>query len=397
MTFLALWGVLELLIYESRYQWNDLRGLYDDTNHVERRARARLPRGRDDSQTRRNIVLSVAVAVLRLGLAVVIGYILGLSSTVVSLVYIVLLTAGLYEWLRTHRNENHRPSLIISIAIWLTVGVGYAVRAALGLALAGVPLTSVPGLIGIVCFYAFGIMFVLQTWVLEATSFHSVDAYGWHRTDDLDSKPHIEVLLAYLAPLEPANPLLDESRHPGKTPILANGADFWAPWNVALGLAVTAGGALGIYLAGAMTPLPAIFFAELALIGAVMLARADSTRLRLVVLCVGAVTLYAAASDVPRPLMAVLPWLVIGGWYTAFSASSYFDITHAVGKFVVVAGSAGARAIEAIVGQGTWKAASFQVALKQWADTRLESGGDPESNVQRPPTRPVSIGTTGRR
>ena len=44
-TFLALWLILEYLIYAARYQWNDVRGAEEDPLHGERSARRRLPVG----------------------------------------------------------------------------------------------------------------------------------------------------------------------------------------------------------------------------------------------------------------------------------------------------------------------------------------------------------------
>src|SRR3954467_4980906 len=62
-----VWAALELLLYQARYQWNDIRGFEADQRHPERAARGRLPG--PPSRGRAHIRASAAVAAARLGLA----------------------------------------------------------------------------------------------------------------------------------------------------------------------------------------------------------------------------------------------------------------------------------------------------------------------------------------
>ena len=67
------------------------------------------------------------------------------------------------------------------VAIWLVVGLGYVVRGGLGLSTAGLAWDSLAMVAGLACACLFGIMFVLLTWALEATSYCAADTGGgWH-------------------------------------------------------------------------------------------------------------------------------------------------------------------------------------------------------------------------
>jgi hypothetical protein len=103
----------------------------------------------------------------------------------------------------------------------------------------------------------------------------------------------------------------------GRTPVSA-------PWNIAETIAGAAAAAAGSLLTARGTGAAA---GEVAILGGlVSLAVTCLPRLRLLVAGAGAgaVTLLAAlaAASVPRPLVAVLPWLAVTAAYLHFSAQS---------------------------------------------------------------------------
>ena len=92
--FILVWLILEYLIYEARYQWNDIRGLHEDTDHPQSSARRRLPGGR---HARRNILASGLVGVLRLVLALCIAAIAHLLAPVTLLIGLTIFNGGGYR------------------------------------------------------------------------------------------------------------------------------------------------------------------------------------------------------------------------------------------------------------------------------------------------------------
>jgi hypothetical protein len=330
--FLILWLVFELLIYPARYQWNDVRGIDADARHPEGRARSRLPAGATAQARRRSVRLSAATAALRIVAALLIGVVTGLVRPVLLLAGSVFVIAGGYEFLRALPARGSRvPVAVQAVAVWLAVGLGYVVRGALGLASARLAAGSVAMLAGLACVGSFGIMFVLLTWALEATSYCEPGDGGWRARPDLSGKPHLALLLRHLrAPIQAlgAGPVPGGSR--ADEPALRPGARLTAPWNLALAGAGAFGTILGLALAG-----PArggagwyLAVAAVALAGAVLLARCRGQRSRWVVAAIWAPLLAAAALPARPDLPALVgvPWLVIAGVYAAFCGWSYRDL-----------------------------------------------------------------------
>src|SRR4051812_20062020 len=179
-----VWAALELLLYQARYQWNDIRGFEADQRHPDRVARGRLPG--PPSRGRAHIRASAAVAAARLGLAAALalalpGLDLGVPLLVLALA--VFAVAAVYEPLRarcTGASDRVPPPLGAGIvALWVVVGAGYAIRGTAGLAPA-VGLSGRPGLIAavVMTLWAFGIAFVTGRWALEALAFGRRDSGG---------------------------------------------------------------------------------------------------------------------------------------------------------------------------------------------------------------------------
>lgn len=334
--FTVLWLVLELLIYQARYQWNDIAGVDADQQHPEAGARSRLPVGSTPQARRRSIGLSWLTAVARVLAALLVGWLTGLTGQVLVLAGAVFAIAGSYEWLRASRNRHWTSGRVV--AVWLAVGLGYLVRGGLGLSLGGLAWGSAAMIATLVCLGAFGIMFVLLTWALEATSYCAADGDGrWHARPELAVKPHLAALLRHVGePLDTGGLPPGSGRYCGGDRVLRGGSRLSAPWNLALLAASASGGVSGAALArphaaGGAAAVAWIVAAAADLAGGVVLARRRSTRGRWAV-AAGGFLVVVAAGLVARPglpVLAGLPWLVVAGLYCTFCGWSYRDLVAA--------------------------------------------------------------------
>jgi hypothetical protein len=335
-SFTVLWLVLELLIYQARYQWNDIVGVDSDLRHPEAGARSRLPVGSTPQARRRSIGLSWLTAAARILAALLVGWLTGLTGQVLLLIGAVFAIAGSYEWLRASRNR-HWTSVRV-LAVWLAVGLGYLVRGGLGLSTGGLAWGSAAMVATLVCLGAFGIMFVLLTWALEATSYCTADDDGrWHARPDLAIKPHLAALLCHVGePLDASGLPAGAGRYCGGDRVLRGGSRLFAPWNLALLAAAASGGVSGAALArphaaGGAAAGAWIVAAAAGLAGGVVLARRRSARGRWAV-AAGWFLVATGAGLVSRPglpALAGLPWLVVAGLYCTFCGWSYRDLVAA--------------------------------------------------------------------
>lgn len=331
--FGVLWLVLECLIYAARYQWNDIRGIEGDQLHAEMQARSRLPVGSTARTRRRSVRLSRAVAGLRILAALLVGLCTGLVRQVLLLTSAVFVAAVTYEFLRALPARGpHVSDRARAVAVWLVVGLGYLVRGGLGLRAAGLEGGSIAMVAGLACVTSFGIMFVLLTWVLEATSYCDADARGgWHARPDLAAKPHLAALLRCLRrPILTGSIAPGQGRYCGTDKVLRDGGSLSAPWNLALLAAAVSGAAEGV----ALTRPRADGFvgysaaAIVALAGAVLSARfrgGPGPWLTTAVLA-SALIGVARLADPARPFLACVPWLAVAVVYNAFQAWSYHDL-----------------------------------------------------------------------
>ena len=328
--FVVLWLVLELLIYPARYQWNDIAGVDADQRHPEASARSRLPAGSTPQARRRSIRLSWLTAAARVLAALLVGWLTGLTGPVLVLAGAVFVIAGSYEWLRASRNRHWTPARVV--AVWLAVGLGYLVRGGLGLSSGGLPWGSAAMAATLVCLGAFGIMFVLLTWALEATSYCAADGDGrWHARPELAAKPHLAALLRHLGePLGPGGLPPGVGRYCGGDRVLRGGSRLTAPWNLALLAASASGAAAGAALArphaaGAVAWIAA---AAVGLAGGVVLARCRSARGRWAVAAAWFAAVIGAGllARPALPVLAGLPWVAVAGLYCAFSGWSYREL-----------------------------------------------------------------------
>lgn len=159
---------VDLLAYQARYQWNDIRGVSEDIAAPTAVDRGRLPGGRN------SIPASLAVLLLRLGLvgwvaALLVG--MGATGTAVeATLWSIPLIFGLaitYEAVRfaIRARGCTKPLWIVLLIV---VSAGYPLRFLLGWNAAG---RLDPPWLLLGCLSLLGIVFVTPTWVLEAFSY----------------------------------------------------------------------------------------------------------------------------------------------------------------------------------------------------------------------------------
>lgn len=332
----VIWFALELLIYQARYQWNDIRGFEADQRHPDRAGRSRLPG--PASRGKQHVRASALVALARLGLAALAALVLSpldLGRPLLGLTLAVFAVAALYEILRsraTGRSDRVPPPLTFDLAaLWIVVGGGYAIRGFSGLAL-GTSLFGRPWLpaAAVLAFWAFGIAFVTSRWALEALAFARRDTQGglaW-RVEPGQAREHTLALARWLpAPGAEAATAGSEGSLADWRPLVGR-VSLLAPWNLAAILAATAAAVAGRLLAGGADPFDAALAATAGgALAAVVLA---SRRHRWVKWVCGGAVLAAllTVTSSPRPLLAALPWLCLVGAHLFFTSQSLRTLPH---------------------------------------------------------------------
>jgi hypothetical protein len=342
------WAVLEVLVYQARYQWNDIRGFAADQAHPEAGSRGRLPGPL--SRGRAHIRASAAVASLRLGVgaAIVLAWPgLHLAATMAVLAAAVFAVAGLYEYLRG-RSTGHSTGVSASLppgvlAIWVAVGGGYAVRGAGGVALA-LELGHRPELLAtsILAMWSFGVSFVTARWTIEALAFARREgtALTWTAVSS-DAREHLLALTRWLPPGPPPH------RKTVEWPALRSRTAARAPWNLAGVSAGAWAAATGRLLSGPASVGQVSLAAGLAgLLAWALLRRPRHGNL---MAGAGAIVLMACASATgsPRPWLTALTWLTMMMVLMFFSAQSLSTLHHPLRgrlrRVAVVVGRFGAR------------------------------------------------------
>jgi hypothetical protein len=321
------WLALELLIYQARYQWNDIRGFAADQRHPDRHSRGRLPG--PPSRGPSHIRASWAVALLRLGLVALLAFALApldLGWPLLALSVGVFGAALLYEALRARATGGEErvppPLAAATLALWGVVGAGYAIRGVGGLAFA-VDLTGDTLLLActVAAFWSFGIAFVTARWALEALAFGRRDLDGrieW-RVQPGQAREHSLALTRWL---------------PGRAPVRAgisqetDGLSDWralrdarllAPWNLAAVAAAMAAALSGRLLAGPADSADAFLTAGgAALCAAAVLALPRRWWQALILGVLAFATLLALAGS-PRPALVALSFLCVLGAHLFFA------------------------------------------------------------------------------
>lgn len=233
--------------------------------------------------------------------------------------------------------------------------------------------------IGVACFVALGVMFVLLTWALEAASscYRKESDKIWRAKKGAMLKPHLISLLSYV-PID-----LNGCGHDAYTAdedgsghrILEKRGRVWAPWNLALWVSAGLGGVLGVGLAHAPSGYVASVTAiSVSLVAGGLLAYCDSQLARLGVSGITAIILVGVTNGfhhLPIGILAAGPWLTITALYLMFRGSSYRDLKE-FGSNVLEAISStrivfklGPLLLHVVIGDAAWLAAGFASTRKQ--------------------------------
>ncbi len=305
----VIWMCLELLVYQARYQWNDIRGFDADQNHPDG-DRGRLPGPVELKHSR--FMASASTAAVKVVVALTVCWWVSprAGATMVVLSLTVFALAAVYELLRnvsTGRTGDVPSPLTPGIVtIWLLVGAGYAVRAVAGLSMA-TQLDSGLLLVAATTAWLFGVAWVTSRWAIESTAFAGRHDGRWvWRVAKDDAKEHQLALVRWLPCLPPATSDLK------RWPAVRAGTPWSAPWNVA---GAFAGGCAA--LSGAMLADPTSSRSQWLACGAfglvvivVLLASGRSRETATAVAAPFMVGLMFVVG-VREPFAAGLPWLTI--------------------------------------------------------------------------------------
>jgi hypothetical protein len=325
-----VWLVLELLVYQARYQWNDVRGFAADQAHPDRAARGRLPGPVE--RARAHIGASLAVAALRLLLTAGVGLAVPeLRGVLLAATVGVFAVAFLYEQVRSMATGRKtkmpvplRPSLV---ALWIAVGAGYAVRGLTGLFLA-VQLGGRPALVvsAIVAMWAFGVVFVTCRWALEALSFASF------RGEDVDwdarrakAREHTLGLVRWL-PETIDRRVVSAVVGTAHWRALQGRTALTAPWHQSHDVAAASAAVAGRLLVGNLGDGAGTAVAVVAAVAAIAITRLRERRAAAALAAAVALSGVQWLAGLDRPLVATLPWLVVMIGYACFTGQCACEI-----------------------------------------------------------------------
>jgi hypothetical protein len=349
-------SVVELLVYQARYQWNDVRGFVADQNHPSSSGRRRLPGPL--IRARAHVAASCAVAAARLAITGVLIFAvprLHLGGVLGFAIAGVFGAAIAYEVLRSlstgQGGTASSPIAAGAVLLWVTVGAGYAVRGLVGLGLA-VDLWNRPTLLvaAAVTLWCYGIAFVTCRWAVEMTEFAAIrdGRVAWQARAD-QAREH-QLTLTRWIPSRAGDvaDIVDWAPLRGRTSVTA-------PWNLA---AVVAGGAAAItgwLLIGSCTVKHAVIIVGVGAVATLVAVYASRGRPLVVIvaalLLLGAYTLLAA----PRPLPAVLPWLVLMIAYLSNTTRTLRKFRRP-NRFITLTRAVIVRVVRLVVGRPTWEA-----------------------------------------
>jgi hypothetical protein len=326
---LLVWAALELLVYQARYQWNDVRGFECDQQHPDAASRGRLPGPLE--RGRQHKAASTAVLALRLALTAALGLAVPSVAPLLLLLTVgVFGIAAVYEALRSAAtgqcDEVPCPLSPPLVGLWVFVGAGYALRGMTGVALAtDVPAHAGTAALAALAMWSLGVVFVTARWALEAMPFATLTAgrVSWECRSE-QAREHTLGLVRWTP--RAADPRdLDAGDDPSRWRALHGRTPLSAPWNVALVVAGGAAAPAGALLAGqAASPVLALAGAACA----VLVALAARRRLAAALVVSGALSATHALLGTDRPVAAVAPLLVVLLAHASFTSQCTSELGH---------------------------------------------------------------------
>ncbi|WP_436700013.1 hypothetical protein [Nocardioides sp. BYT-33-1] len=256
----VLWIVVEYLVYQARYQWNDIVGRREDAAAPSAVGRGRLP----DFPGNQHV--SWVVIVIRLYLAAVLLNVpwhdgtwgLSLTRGFWSALCLYLAVAIAYEAIRWWLRSTGTCTPVQMGALFAVVGLGYPARFYVGWSVVESSTTSATWLM-MLALWGLGVSFVALTWALEGAGYFYADGDGLaaRRSDqDLAAKPHLEAVLGSAGWQVPSTEVdAEEARRRRLIPgnefrILPSAPPHLAPWHLGMALWFLAAGPIAGRLAG---------------------------------------------------------------------------------------------------------------------------------------------------
>lgn len=182
--------VFDVLVYQARYQWNDVRGAVEDLDNPRADLRCRLPT--DILGLRPAVIISVVSALFKIVLAVELSVLCAnmLGHDFLSLCCAAFVLAAVYEWAR-ERKGKVLPLFLVTLGYPLRVWAGMSV----GLAAGGTPsclCLPMECVVALVSSASFGLAFVGMTWALEGSDhLRKARERGEPCREDRKYKPHV--------------------------------------------------------------------------------------------------------------------------------------------------------------------------------------------------------------
>ncbi len=353
--YLALFTIgFEYFVYQNRYVWNDLLDLVADARDPMRDSRNRFPQ----PVTQFSVVMTLIAAAVRFAGWIAVVRVLwhgplgpallwsGVAVLVISVPYEVARRRVAAE---TTDGASLVAATLAKRAVYLLVGLGYALRAAVGLWVGSAGAVGWwPLLAAVLAMRSFGTMFVTMTWVVVGTTF--VDATGrvWPShiaAEALVDRGHYGPLLRtsriIATPLTIAPTVRSSRKRP---PLLARNrwSSFWSRWNIvwnrnfitAAGLVAVLDAFLAERLEATVPPWAAAITAALGVCFAASASLLHGRQHRrfalyLLLTLTLSIVVLLLAQDVPDLLNAavsMVPLAGVGGLYWFFRSATAADI-----------------------------------------------------------------------
>ena len=335
---LVVWVALELLVYQARYQWNDIRGFAADQSHPDSASRGRLPG--PPERARAHVGASAVVLAARLAAVVALVVLLPelrLGPLLLAVTAGVFGVAVVYERLRSagtgRTGAVPAPLTPTLVAVWVAVGAGYAVRGLTGLALAvDLPARPLTAAAAAVALWATGTAFVTCRWTLEAMPFATVAGgrVRWHARRE-QAREHTTALVRWVPThVDPrtvaAGTDAPAAADPARWRALHGRTHVTAPWNLATVLAAAAAAGCGHLL---VMPAETTGTAAVALAGALagLVVVAVSRRRFVAAVALFAVVVAAlSAAGSARPVVVALPLLAVLLAHASFTSQCLHEL-----------------------------------------------------------------------